>query len=99
MKGIHGKPKPYGGSRPVIMNAGASPVGQAFAVRNCDAFFLQASRTSLDETAKRVASAKAQAKQQGRELGGYTVGVMTCRPTKKEAEDYYHYSILEHAAW
>ena len=42
MKGIRGKPKPYGGSRPVIMNAGASPVGQAFAIRNCDAFFLQA---------------------------------------------------------
>ena len=99
MKGIRGKPKPYGGTRPVIMNAGASPVGQAFAIRNCDAFFLQASRTSLDETAQRVASAKAQAKEQGRELGVYTVGVITCRPTKKEAEDYYHYSIVEHADW
>ena len=50
MKGIRGKPKPYGGTRPVIMNAGASATGQAFAVKNCDAFFLQASRTSLDET-------------------------------------------------
>src|ERR1700758_4216500 len=59
MKGIRGKPKPYGGSRPAIMNAGASPVGQAFAIRNCDAFFLQASRTSLDETAQKVAAAKA----------------------------------------
>ncbi|MGZ3329720.1 MAG: LLM class flavin-dependent oxidoreductase, partial [Xanthobacteraceae bacterium] len=57
MSGIRGKPKPYGGTRPVIMNAGASPVGQAFAIRNCDAFFLQASRTSLDETAQRVAAA------------------------------------------
>ena len=71
MKGIKGKPKPYGGTRPVIMNAGASPVGQAFAIRNCDAFFLQASRTSLDETAQKVASAKEQAKEQGRELGVY----------------------------
>ncbi len=34
MKGIRGKPKPYGGTRPVIMNAGASPTGQAFAIRN-----------------------------------------------------------------
>jgi alkanesulfonate monooxygenase SsuD/methylene tetrahydromethanopterin reductase-like flavin-dependent oxidoreductase (luciferase family) len=99
MKGIRGKPKPYGGTRPVIMNAGASPVGQAFAIRNCDAFFLQASRTSLDETAQRVATAKGQAKEQGRELGVYTVGVITCKPTKKEAEDYYHYSIVEHADW
>src|SRR5499426_2608164 len=51
------KPKPYGGSRPLIMNAGASPAGRAFAIRNCDAFFLQASRTSLDETAQKVATA------------------------------------------
>lgn len=99
MRGIRGKPKPYGGTRPVIMNAGASPVGQAFAIRNCDAFFLQASRTSLDETAQRVAAAKGQAKEQGRELGVYTVGVITCKPTKKEAEDYYQYSIVEHADW
>jgi len=45
------------------------------------------------------ATAKEQAKQQGKELGVYTVGVITCRPTKKEAEDYYHYSIVEHADW
>jgi dimethylsulfone monooxygenase len=99
MKGIRGKPKPYGRTRPVIMNAGASPTGQAFAIRNCDAFFLQASRTSLDETAQRVAKVKDLAQQQGRELGVYTVGVVTCKPTKKEAEDYYHHCIVEHADW
>src|SRR5262249_48303843 len=36
---------------------------------------------------------------QGRELGVYTVGVITCRPTRKEAEEYYHHSIVEHADW
>src|SRR6266568_7570030 len=99
LKGVRGKPKPHGGTQPLIMNAGASPVGQAFAIRNCDAFFLQASRTSLDETARKVADARSQARQQGRELGVYTVGVITCRPTSKEAEDYYHYSMIEHADW
>jgi alkanesulfonate monooxygenase SsuD/methylene tetrahydromethanopterin reductase-like flavin-dependent oxidoreductase (luciferase family) len=99
MKGIRGKPKPYGGTRPVIMNAGASATGQAFAIRNCDAFFLQASRTSLDETAQRVQNAKDQAQQQGRELGVYTVGVVTCKATMKAAEDYYHHCIVEHADW
>ena len=39
LKGIRAKPKPYGGTRPVIMNAGASPTRAAFAIRNCDAFF------------------------------------------------------------
>src|SRR5262245_53031342 len=94
MKGIRGKPKPLGGARPIIMNAGASPTGQAFAIRNCDAFFLQASRTSLDETAKRVANAQNRAKEQGR-----AVGVVTCKPTRKEAEEYFHHCIVEHADW
>ena len=56
LKGVRAKPKPYGGTRPVIMNAGASPAGRAFAVRNCDAFFMQASRVSVEETAQRVAA-------------------------------------------
>jgi len=99
LKGVQGKPKPFGETRPLIMNAGASPVGQAFAIRNCDAFFLQASRTSLQQTAQYVSTAKDQARQQGRELGVYTVGVITCRPTEKQAKDYYHHSIVEHADW
>ena len=99
MKGIKGKPKPYGGARPLIMNAGASPTGEAFAVKNCDAFFLQASRTSLEETAARVRRARQAARAQGRDIGCYTVGVVTCRPTKKEAEEYFHHCIVEHADW
>ena len=99
MKGIRGKPKPYGATRPVIMNAGASPTGQAFAVKNCDAFFLQASRTSLEESAVRVRRAKDDARVQGLEIGCYTVGVVTCRPTKKEAEDYFRHCIVERADW
>ena len=99
MKGIRGKPKPFGGTRPLMMNAGSSGTGQAFAIRNCDAFFLQASRDSLDETAKRVAAVQHLAKESGRDIGCYTVGVVTCRATQKEAEDYYHYSIVEHADW
>ncbi|MFZ3350460.1 MAG: LLM class flavin-dependent oxidoreductase [Xanthobacteraceae bacterium] len=99
MKGIRGKPKPFGGTRPVIMNAGASATGQGFAVKNCDAFFLQASRTSLEDTQKRVRAAQDAALAQGREIGCYTVGVVTCRPTKKEAEEYFHHSIVEHADW
>jgi alkanesulfonate monooxygenase SsuD/methylene tetrahydromethanopterin reductase-like flavin-dependent oxidoreductase (luciferase family) len=99
MKGIRGKPKPYGGTRPVIMNAGASATGQAFAVRNCDAFFLQASRTSLEETAQKVRAAQAAARAVGRQIGCYTVGVVTCRPTRKEAEEYFRHCIVEHADW
>ncbi len=99
MKGIRGKPKPYGGARPVIMNAGASATGQAFAVKNCDAFFMQASRTSLDDTAQKVRAAQQAAQDQGRQIGCYTVGVITCRPTQKDAEDYYQHCIVDRADW
>src|SRR6187431_1229883 len=65
LKKVRAKPKPYGGSRPLIMNAGASPTGRAFAIRNCDAFFTQADRTSMELTASKVKAAKDDAKAQG----------------------------------
>ena len=97
LKCIRAKPKPVGGARPLIMNAGASSSGRAFAVRNCDAFFLQASRTSLDETAASIQKAKALAREHGREIGCFSVGVVTCRRNMKEAEEYYHHAIVENA--
>ena len=99
LKKVRAKPKPYGGTQPVIMNAGASPVGRAFAIRNCDAFFMQASRISVEETAQRVAAVKAEAAARGRAIGVFTVGVITCRPTMEEAEDYHHHCVVEQADW
>ena len=99
LKGIRAKPKPYGGSRPVVMNAGASPNGRAFAIRNCDAFFTQASRTSLGETKERVAGFRAEARKLGRDMEVYCVGVVTCRPTMKQAKEYFHEAVVEKADW
>lgn len=99
LKKIRAKPKPYGGSRPLIMNAGASETGRAFAVGNCDAFFTQAARISLEETQQRVKAAKDAARTHGREIDVYTVGVVTCRRTQKEAEEYYHYATIENGDW
>ena len=100
LKGVRAKPKPYGGTRPVIMNAGASPTGQSFAIRNCDALFSNISNgISFEETAQHVKNVKALARQGGREIDVYTVGVVTCRPTAREAEDYYHHCIVDSADW
>jgi alkanesulfonate monooxygenase SsuD/methylene tetrahydromethanopterin reductase-like flavin-dependent oxidoreductase (luciferase family) len=99
LKAIRARPKPHGGTRPLIMNAGISPVGRAFAIRNCDAFFTQASRTSMEDNARNVQDAKAEARKHGRELDVYTVGVVTCRRTRKEAEEYYRYAMMENGDW
>ena len=83
LKGVRAHPKPYGGTRPIIMNAGSSQVGQAFALRNCDAFFVATagSRTSLEGNARKVAEIKRAAQDFGREIEVYTVGQVICRPT------------------
>ena len=98
-KGIRAHPKPFGGARPIIMNAGASSVGRAFAIRNCDAFFTNVMGLSLEEQGAAVRKAQADARTHDRELDVYTVGVITCRPTQKEARDYYQYSISTEADW
>ena len=97
LKGVRIKPKPVGGVRPLIMNAGASAVGRAFAVRNCDAFFIQSSRVSNKETASNVQKAKDLANEHGRDIDVYTVESITCRRSRKDAEEYYRHAVLENA--
>jgi dimethylsulfone monooxygenase len=101
LKGIRAFPKPYGETRPILMNAGSSQVGQDFALRNCDAFFVatSGSRTSLEGNAKKVAEIKRAAQSFGRDIEVYTVGQVICRPSQKEADDYYRHAIAENADW
>jgi dimethylsulfone monooxygenase len=100
LRGVRVKPKPHGGSHPLIMNAGASPTGQAFAIRNCDALFSTISLgISFNETAAHIRHVQALARQAGREIDVYTVGVVTCRPTVREAQDYYRHAVVDNADW
>jgi alkanesulfonate monooxygenase SsuD/methylene tetrahydromethanopterin reductase-like flavin-dependent oxidoreductase (luciferase family) len=94
-------PKPFGGTRPIIMNAGSSPAGQDFALRNCDAFFTATagSRTSLEGNAQRVKEIKSRAHLLGRDIEVYTVGQVVCRGSQREAEDYYRHAIIDNADW
>jgi len=54
---------------------------------------------SLAETAERVAKVRRAASEAGGDLGVYTVGVITCKPSRKEAEEYYHHWSVELADW
>jgi FMNH2-dependent dimethyl sulfone monooxygenase len=102
LKGVREKPKPYGGTLPLTMNAGASGDGRAFGLRNSDAWFtavLLGTGQSADIAAykKVVDDAKAEASLSGRELDVYTAGIATIRPTRKEAEEYNYYVAVEQA--
>jgi alkanesulfonate monooxygenase SsuD/methylene tetrahydromethanopterin reductase-like flavin-dependent oxidoreductase (luciferase family) len=101
LAGVRANPKPYGGTRPIIMNAGSSATGQAFALRNCDAYFTAnaASRLSLEAAASQVEEIKRQGRANGREIEVFTVGQVICRSTQKEAEEYYRHALIEQADW
>ena len=96
---VEGAPKPYGGTRPVVMNAGSSETGKAFAISHCD-FLFAAIRTKLEDAAASVASAKSQAAAAGKpDFGVFATANVVCRPTTSEAEEYYRYYADEQADW
>ena len=101
LKAARAFPKPYGDTRPLLMNAGSSDVGQAFALHNCDAFFVATagSRTSLAGNTAKVAEVKSDAAKLGRQIEVFTVGQVICRPTQKEAEEYYRHVNIDNADW
>jgi dimethylsulfone monooxygenase len=98
LDGIESEPKPYDGTQPVIMNAGSSDTGKAFAIANC-AYLLSTIRASIDAAAANVADAHARAAALGKRLGVLTTASVVCRPTQREADEYYHYYADEQADW
>ena len=59
LRGLISNPKPYGGTRPLIMNAGASTVGRDFALEHSDVLF--SLLVAPEQSAKAVAEARARA--------------------------------------
>jgi FMNH2-dependent dimethyl sulfone monooxygenase len=98
LRSVESEPKPYGGTQPVIMNAGSSDTGKAFAIANC-AYLLSTIRANLDQAAENVADAQRRAAALGKRLGVMTTASVVCRPTQREAEEYYHYYADEQADW
>ena len=96
--GVESEPKPYGHEPPVIMNAGSSDTGKAFAIGNCG-YLLSTIRLSLDTAAENVADAHRRAAALNKRLGVMTTASIVCRPTQREAEDYYRYYADEQADW
>jgi FMNH2-dependent dimethyl sulfone monooxygenase len=100
LKGVRVKPKPYGGTQPLVMNAGQSPEGRAFALRNCDALFTSTRfMTDLEKLTVETRALKDEARSLGREIDVFAVSFVCCRPTRKEAEEYVHYVMEERCDW
>jgi alkanesulfonate monooxygenase SsuD/methylene tetrahydromethanopterin reductase-like flavin-dependent oxidoreductase (luciferase family) len=91
---VQGSPLPFGDRAPLMMNAGTSPSGRAFALRFSDMHF-DAVRFPEDSAA-RVAETKRNATQAGRSLQVWTPIGVVCRPSRQEAEEFTQH-IIEHA--
>jgi alkanesulfonate monooxygenase SsuD/methylene tetrahydromethanopterin reductase-like flavin-dependent oxidoreductase (luciferase family) len=82
------------------MNAGQSPQGRAFALRNCDALFTSTRfMTDLEKLATETRDLKATARGYGREIDVFAVSYVCCRPTRAEAEEYTRYVMDENCDW
>jgi alkanesulfonate monooxygenase SsuD/methylene tetrahydromethanopterin reductase-like flavin-dependent oxidoreductase (luciferase family) len=100
LHGVREKPKPYGGTMPVTMNAGQSTEGRAFALRNCDAFFTSMKFSDgLERITADVRRVREEGRRWNREVQVFTNGFVVCRPTAREAEAYHHYVFEENVDW
>jgi FMNH2-dependent dimethyl sulfone monooxygenase len=96
LKEVIGRPAPYDGE-PVLVNAGFSPAGRAFAQRNCD--FLFTSLVDLESAKADVDGVNAAAAAMGREIGVLAAVLVVCRPTEAEAREYLHHYSIQHGDW
>ncbi|HTW70364.1 MAG TPA: LLM class flavin-dependent oxidoreductase, partial [Acetobacteraceae bacterium] len=70
-------------------SAGFSPRGRDFAARAADALFLNV--TELDQVPALLANVAEHAGRHGRSIAVFTMGHVVCRPTRREAEDFFDY--------
>jgi alkanesulfonate monooxygenase SsuD/methylene tetrahydromethanopterin reductase-like flavin-dependent oxidoreductase (luciferase family) len=98
LPGLVGRPKPYGGSEPVLMNAGYSPAGRAFAMRNCE--FLLTSLVDVESGRRDVKEVRGTARREyGRDISLVATAYVVCRPTAAEAEEFHRHYAGDHADW
>ena len=91
-------PKPFDGTRPIIMNAAASTAGRMFSIRHSDVLFT--TLLDLETATKQVRGIKALARQNGNDrLEIFTHAYVVCRATRREAEEYHHHYAIECADW
>ena len=95
LRGVTTNPLTVQQPRPPIMSAGFSPKGRDFAAQAADLLFTSVS--SLERAPAIVKSVHDYAARYGRKVAVFTTCHIVCRPTRKEAEDFYYYFAEEMA--
>ncbi len=95
LSGVYTDPVSVQRPHPPIISAGFSVKGRDFAAQAADCLFTLV--TEVDQVAGMVEQVKSYAATYGRTLDVYTQAHVVCRPTRKEADDYYYYFAEEMA--
>ena len=96
LKGAISLPTPVQKPHPALMCASSSPVGKRFTARYADLSFINFMEGDVPEWRAQVDDYKGLARAEfGRELGIWTKAFVVCRPTQREADDYFQYVAVE----
>lgn len=95
LRHVLGKPKPWDDSRPLLMSAGSSSEGRAFAARHADCLFMNV--FDLDALPGDVEALRSSVPD--RAPGVYASGHIISRKTEKETREFYDYIVREQGDW
>tara|TARA_B100000700_G_C14980904_1_gene826340 strand:+ start:353 stop:1459 length:1107 start_codon:yes stop_codon:yes gene_type:complete len=95
LKDVVGFPKPFGNTLPMVVSAGSSPEGRAFALSKADALFMVVK--SIETLADDIRPVKLQ--MGNRPIKIYCSGHVICRRSKHETDEYYKYLIHDNGDW
>jgi len=91
-------PKPVQKPFPILMSAGSSPAGRAFAAKHCDVNF--AVFADLEMAKAMIKDVKDYARREfGREVMVFGMGSIVCRDTEAEAKKYVDYYVNQKGDW
>lgn len=88
-------PLPVQKPRPPIISAASSSSGQEFAAQAADILFT--AMHNYDATRETISRLKSMAAQHNRSPELFVETLVVCKPTRREAEDYYYYMAEQHA--
>ncbi|RFU65010.1 LLM class flavin-dependent oxidoreductase [Peribacillus glennii] len=92
------EPKPVQNPRPVLISAGTSPAGRNYAARFTDFNFGYIE--SIEQASEWTKTVRKLAwEEYHREINTFTSSFVVCRPTEKEAKEYYDYYVREQGDW
>jgi dimethylsulfone monooxygenase len=92
-KGVARRPLPWGGRRPILMNAGDSVAGREFGAHHCDLVFDQPHY--IDQAHDRIMGVLDIAREPGTEVQVFISGAVVWRSTQQEADEYFRFFAVE----